>query len=69
MNYTVGTKIDDALLTSGNAQDRIMDIISSMVEFVSFRPLFLKRALLETCPFNIALSGRTSANPGSRFAG
>ncbi|KAI1256358.1 hypothetical protein MGN70_001482 [Eutypa lata] len=35
-NYTVGTKIDDSVLTSENAQDQIMDIIASMVEFVTF---------------------------------
>ncbi|KAK7753636.1 hypothetical protein SLS62_004494 [Diatrype stigma] len=32
-NYTVGKKIDDSVLTSEDAQDQIMEIISSMVEF------------------------------------
>ncbi|KAI1387828.1 uncharacterized protein F4822DRAFT_293360 [Hypoxylon trugodes] len=35
-NYTVGTKIDDADLLAEDAQDRIMEIISAMVDFVSY---------------------------------
>ncbi|KAI1078142.1 hypothetical protein F5B20DRAFT_244141 [Whalleya microplaca] len=35
-NYTIGTKIDDTVLTADDAQDQIMAVIRPMVEFVTF---------------------------------
>ncbi|XDG06204.1 hypothetical protein ABKA04_005819 [Annulohypoxylon sp. FPYF3050] len=35
-NYTIGTTIDDSDLTAEDAQDKIMQVISAMVEFITF---------------------------------
>ncbi len=37
-NYTVGKKIDDSALTSDNAQDQVMAVITPLVEFVGSPP-------------------------------